>query len=186
MTVSGVHTTKRWLKNYVSAEWGSVRAVVVVLLEAPATDDELQKLQSLAYRQHPSAQPHDQASGSPATRPTTSQLHIFAGTRIDLSKPRQLSIHDYYVIPAATGTIPAWPASRPSSDCPSYVQLAHARAFSDRIACILTGNLSDPRDRLPSRHSFRGALSQLPYAPCRCDLRNCATTQLALWQSSKS
>ena len=159
MIVSGVHTKRCWPRDCVSAEWGSVRAVVVVLLEAPATDDELQKLQSLADRQHPSAQPHDQASGSPATRPATSQLYIFAGTRIDLSKLGQLLINDCYVIVAATSTIPAWPASRPSSDCPSYVKLSHARAFSDRIACILTGSLPDPRDRLSSRHSLRCALS---------------------------
>lgn len=161
---------------------------MVVLLEAPAAavDDELQKLQSLADRQHPSAQPHGQAPGSPATRPTTSQLYIFAGTRIDLSKLGRLPIHDHHIISAATGTIPAWPVSRPSLDCPSYVKLAHAGAFSDRIVCILTELVLDPRDRLPPCHSLRRPLPQLPHAPRRCNLRNRATTQLAVWQSSKS
>jgi hypothetical protein len=57
----------------------------MVLLKVPAVDDELQKLRCLAGRQHLSAQPHEQTSGPRATQPATPQLHIFAGTGIDLS-----------------------------------------------------------------------------------------------------
>ena len=111
--------------------------------------------------------------------------HIFAGTGIDITGLRRLPINDYYIISAASSTIPAWPASRPSSDCPSYVKLAHPRAFPDRMPSILTEYTKGPRDRLSSRHSLCRTLPQLPHAPRCCDLRNRTPTQLALQQSSE-
>ena len=118
--------------------------------------------------------------------PPTSHSCIFAGTRSNPSEIGRIPFHSYHVIAAATGANPAWPESRPSSDCPLYVQPSHPRGCLDRMAYTLTRHVLGPRDRLSSRHSLRRALPQLPHASRRRNLRSCATTQLALRQSGES
>ncbi len=46
--------------------------------------------------------------------------------------------------------------------------------------------LLDPSHRLPSRHSLRGTVQELPHTPCRGNLRDRAVTELALRTGSVS